>query len=479
MSKNKKITIFGFHPLIMFLMILISGVHLYFLKESNLDSNGHPETLLWHPLLTPLFFLMILGFTLDFIGKSIPILNKLGLGFILCILVPSYVVHKEIIPPYLFTIIKSFFTKPDRKALNQGLGINFAQFFVTIIVSGSILSVDRNLLKRSITKFIPLALFFVYCSFVFVGLLGILLNYQCPDIFKDKSQGPFWDAILFICFPLTNGGTNLGIAGFANGVLKDVFPNLNNDDIRTAILTPLIFARTLSIILAGIITIFFNNTKFSGRGKLEKKKNIADYQFNKLISYNIKNNKTNKNINYQHLGIGLLMIFTFYSIGCVINYFFYTRWEFKLDAMVYVIILLLIIKLLHLMPNYQKYISQTGKFTETIFTVPVLAGLGLITKWDILIKCLKDYKICLMVATSLIFVIIVSFMFASYFNFYALELALTAGISSHSIGGPGNVGVMTISNRIDLLPFAMISTRLVGVIIFVLSTCLIKWKFSI
>lgn len=479
MSKNKKTTIFGFHPLMIVFMILISFVHLYFLKESKLDSNGHPETLLWHPLLTPLFFLMILGFTLDFIGKSIPILNKLGLGFILCILIPSYFVHKEIIPSYLFTTIKSFFVKPDGTSLNQGLGINFAQFFVIIVVSGSISSVDRNLLKRSITKFIPLALFFVFFSFVLVGFLGILLNYQCPDIFKDKSQGSFWDAILFICVPLTNGGTNLGIAGFANGVLKDAFPNLNNDDIRTAILTPLIFARTLSIILAGIITIFFNNTKFSGRGQLEKNKNITDYQFNKLPFYNIKNNKTNKNINYQNLGMGLLIILTFYSTGCVINYFFYKKYIFKLDAIVYAIILLLIIKLLNLIPNYQKYISQTGKFIETIFTVPVLAGLGLITKWDILIKCLKDYKICLMVVTSLIVVIIFSFMLASYFNFYALELALTAGISSHSIGGPGNIGVMTISNRMDLLPFAMISTRLVGVVIFVLATFLIKFKFSI
>ncbi|MDV3205118.1 MAG: 2-hydroxycarboxylate transporter family protein, partial [Sweet potato little leaf phytoplasma] len=45
--------------------------------------------------------------------------------------------------------------------------------------------------------------------------------------------------------------------------------------------------------------------------------------------------------------------------------------------------------------------------------------------------------------------------------FYPLETALTSGISSYSIGGAGNVGVMTISHRMNLLPFAMILTEVI------------------
>ncbi|KAB8121948.1 MAG: malate/citrate symporter [Candidatus Phytoplasma cynodontis] len=464
-NKNKVIKffkekrIFGFQTYVFFLFALMGILNIFYITQ-----NPSLIKSLWHPLITPLFIMMLLGIFCDFVGKNIPILNKFGLGFLLCILLPSFLVYKKIISPDIaYYFDKLFFNKTSVSNSNDGIGINFSQFFITIVISGSILSVDRDLLKRSIFKFIPLTLISVFLSILITGFLGKLLSYQCPDIFKDKSKGSFFDSIFFVLVPLTNGGTNLGINGFANGIYLDFFKK-DASSIRTAILAPLVLARVLSIFLSGILFVMFDKTIFSGKGSLEKKQ--------KQMSFSDNNKNAKKSIlEYQNIGMGMLIIFAFYSVGNVINTFFASKFSFKLDAMVYVILLLLIVKIFHLMSDKnQIFVSQTGQFMMTNFTAPVLAGLGLTTNFSELIKCITNRNILLMVSFSLILVVLITFLLSSFFGFYPLEAALTAGICSHSIGGTGNIGVMAISNRMDLLPFATIATRVVGPIIFSLAS---------
>jgi Na+/citrate or Na+/malate symporter len=453
--KNKT-KIFGFNPLIFLGFTLILFLNIIYINEFSEDIGK-----IWHPLITPIFIMLILGIIFNFIGNNIPVLNKFGLGFLLCIFVPSFLVYKGIISKdvaYYFD--KLFFNKASDRS-KEGIGINFSQFFITIVISGSILGVDKELLRKSLFKFIPLTLIAIFISILATGSLGYLLNYKCPEVFQEKSKGSFFDSIFFVLTPLTNGGTNLGINGFANGIYKDYFgkePSL----IRTAILAPLVLARVLSIFLAGILNVTLDKTKFSGKGKLTKNQNESFK----------KNNIKKFPLNYQNIGMGLIIIFTFYEIGAMINHFVSSsRCQIKLDAMVYVIFILLIIKIFSLMSEEnQNYVSQTGQFMTTNFTAPILAGLGLTTDFKELIQCITNKNILLMVTFSLLLVIVVTFLLSSLFNFYPLEASLTAGICSHSIGGTGNIGVMTISNRMHLLPFGMIATRIVGPIIFALAS---------
>ncbi|MFR0367889.1 2-hydroxycarboxylate transporter family protein [Candidatus Phytoplasma palmae] len=415
---------------------------------------------LWHPLLTPFLIMMTLGIALNFIGQKIPFLNKLGLGFILCIIVPSYLVREGYIHYWIAEYFdKMFFNKPALR--DQGIGINFSQFFITIVIAGSICSVEGSLLKRSIKKFIPLTLIAIGSSILITGCLGYLLNYRCPSIFSHKSRGSFFDSIFFVAVPLTNGGTNLGINGFANSLYYDYFRR-DASLIRTAIIAPLILARVLSIFFAGLLTVSLDKTEFSGRGNLEKN------------SYGSRRSGSDdKMANIQSIGSGMLIVFAFYSIGNMLNTYIVENAgvKFKLDAMVYVIAILLIIKIFNILPEEEQiHVGKAGNFMTKIFTAPVLAGLGLTTNFNELMNCIIDKNILLMVIMSFSTVILITFCLSKIFNFYPLEAALTAGICSHSIGGTGNIGVMSISNRINLLPFAMIATRIVGPIIFALAT---------
>ncbi|MDV3196213.1 MAG: 2-hydroxycarboxylate transporter family protein [Candidatus Phytoplasma stylosanthis] len=448
--KKNKTQKLGLNSLFFLIITIILIFNIYYFQSSEIDS-------LWNTFSTSLFFIMILGFGLNYIGKKIPFLNKLGLGFVLCILVPSYLVYSGIINPLISKKINFFYS-------NENNGMNFPKFFIITVIIGNILNIKLSLLKKFISKIIILSLFSILISCLMTGFLGYLINYKIPEIFKTKSKGSFLDTIFFIFFPLTNGGSNLGINGSINGSYGNIFQK--KTELKSILLTPLIILRILSIFFAGFLYSFFDKTKFSGKGHLQKK-----YK-------NFYNNPNPKFVNYKNLGTGLLIILGFYSLGNMINEIF-IKSGIWLDEIIYIIILTFIVKIFNLISKEHKnYICQISQFMAINFTTPMLALLGLTTDFKILISNISNYKIIFLVFSALLITIICAFFLALLFNLYPLETSLIIGISSYSIGSTGNIGVMSISHRMELLSLAMIISRIIGIFIFIISSFGIIFFYS-
>lgn len=59
-------------------------------------------------------------------------------------------------------------------------------------------------------------------------------------------------------------------------------------------------------------------------------------------------------------------------------------------------------------------------------------------------------------------------------GFYPVESAITAGLCTNSMGGTGNIAVLSASDRMGLIPFAQMATRLGGSVILISASVLIQ-----
>ena len=59
-------------------------------------------------------------------------------------------------------------------------------------------------------------------------------------------------------------------------------------------------------------------------------------------------------------------------------------------------------------------------------------------------------------------------------GFYPIESAITAGLCMANMGGTGDVAVLSAANRMELMPFAQISSRIGGAFMLILASILLQ-----
>ena len=107
-------------------------------------------------------------------------------------------------------------------------------------------------------------------------------------------------------------------------------------------------------------------------------------------------------------------------------------------------------------------------------TAAVLAGIGIALlnlnvladafTWQFVVLCL----------TSVVTISVVAGFVGKLFGLYPVEAAITAGFCNNSMGGTGNVAVLSAADRMNLIAFAQMGNRLGGALVLILSGFLIQ-----
>ena len=102
-------------------------------------------------------------------------------------------------------------------------------------------------------------------------------------------------------------------------------------------------------------------------------------------------------------------------------------------------------------------------FVRTTMTYPLLFAIGVaLTPWDKLIAAFHLANIITIVSTVMA-IMATGFFVGRLMNMYPIETAIVNACHSGQ-GGTGDVAILTAANRMQLMPFAQIATRIGGAI---------------
>ncbi|ABC65169.1 malate-sodium symport [Aster yellows witches'-broom phytoplasma AYWB] len=473
-----KKTILGFSVPLFFLMILVVFVQVFVLGFVSFKTTNKFEPV-FHPLITPLLIAMLLAAVLQKIGAKTPLLKDIGGGSILCILVPSILFTYPFFKDGSIFLQMQNFMRIIMKHLNAESitvkiqetkytykAVGFSNFFVSALIIGSFLSMDKKLLKSSFKKFIPLILVSLITGALFVGTLGALLHpIGGLENASQTSKGAFLDAVFYIFAPLASGGMSSGVTPLKNAYAGQ---NLDLQEPFMSHMTPaLLVGGIFSIFASGLIKKFVKTTKYSGYGKLEVKDVPKNPNKN---TYKLVPEK----LSYHQITTGLIAIFTLYLFSVLIKESLILLLpnikKYLPEYIVFLVFVVVLMKLFNVVSDYyNSCINQASKFVTTNFTSAFLVILGSSIPMEAMLKQL-NFKFVFTCIMCVLLVALVAGYLGKKLGYYPVESSITAGLCTNSIGGAGNVAILSASDLMGLMPFAQIATRIGGALVVVVAS---------
>lgn len=415
-------TMFGFIPLKYFLpMLILVTIGIY------LDCNA-PGFLGGFTICT------VFGLLLCKIGDNTPFVKTyLGGGGFVAIFGAAIIAYLGVFPESTTTHLTSFVKSMD-----------YIGWCVAALICGSILTMDRKLLIKAGSRYIIPVFGGISIAFVLTGITGMLLGYGWKE------------AILFIALPIMGGGTSAGAVPtsqtYASLLSQDA-------DYYLSLLMPaVVIGNALAVVLAGILnSIGKKFPKTTGNGVLMK-------------GFELKEETTEKKpLSIEALGRGFVITGLFFVMGSlcefVIPQIHYYAWT---------IILCAVFKIANFVPqDVQDDLKQWYTFILKIGAGPsVFFAIGYVyTDLGVVIANMS-VAYFILTLTTVLGAILGGWFIGKLVGFYPVESAITSGLCMANMGGSGDIATLGAADRMELMPFAQISSRIGGAIIIVLASIL-------
>ncbi len=376
-------------------------------------------------ILANIAFLITGGFLCAEIGKRVPVLNRLGFAAIFATFAPSYLEYAGLLPKVLVKSISDF-TEAS----------NFLYLFIASIVVGSILGMDRRSLISGFGKiFIPLILgsavaFVVGCS------TGVALGLG------------FQHTLFKIVAPIMAGGVGEGAIPLSVGYAH--FSGQPQGEAFAEVLPPVMLGSLCAIVLAGGLNFLGRRfPNLTGEGRLQ----IGEEDISPIAHASVAAAPSP-----QTIGAALLMVAVLYLLGAL------SQTLFNWPGPVVMLVLAVVIKLARLAPpalEQGAYVNY--RFFSTCVTYPLLFAIGVAkTPWEKLISAFNLPTLATILVT-VVTLIATGFVSARWVGLHPIDTAIVNATHSGQ-GGTGDVAILTAANRMQLMPFAQIATRIGGAI---------------
>lgn len=378
------------------------------------------------------------GATCGELGKRLPFFKHIGGGVILATFVPSYLIYADLLPSDLISGVQKF-TEESK----------FIYVFIAAVIVGSILGMNRKVLIAGFLKiFIPIGV-----GSILAGIVGTLTG---------TLLGIGWQKTLFyIVIPIMAGGVGEGAIPLSIGYAEITGEKQGH-----------IFAEVLPVVMLGSLTAIFLAAALSYLGK--KKPHLTGEGQLTIEGGDddvTKGGKERTHVMFdpQAAVAGGMIAVTLYLTGV------FCHAMFGLPAPVAMLFLAVIVKLLQLVPTrIEDGAFMVYKFFYVGVTYPLLFAIGVsMTPWEKLVAAFNaPYLITIFM--TVVTLIATGFVLGKRLGMYPIETAIVNACHSGQ-GGTGDVAILTAANRMVLMPFAQISTRIGGAVTVTLAIVAFAW----
>ncbi|WP_301107464.1 2-hydroxycarboxylate transporter family protein [Sporosarcina sp.] len=382
-------------------------------------------------LIGALLIMIVLGELLGFIGDHTPIIKTfLGGGAIVAIFGSSYLVYSGLMPAGTVESITEFMKAGD-----------FLNFYIAALITGSILGMNSKVLLQAGLRYAFPLLAGIVGAIVLAAIVGKIVGFSIQD------------SVLVMTLPIMGGGLGAGAVPMA-----EVYSELLGKDTSyymSLLIPALALGNVFAIILAAGLNVLGKKfPSLTGNGQL-----IKGFTYEQPVL----------KADFGKMGVGLLVAASFYMVGTILGQFI------PIHPYAIMILTVAIVKATNLLPAFiEESASQWYQFVAKNFTLALLIGVGVVyTDLGAILSALSIQYVVIVMGVVL-GAIIGAGLVGKLVGFYPIEAAITAGLCMANMGGTGDVAVLSAAKRMELMPFAQISSRLGGALIILLASLLVN-----
>ncbi|MBX4757102.1 2-hydroxycarboxylate transporter family protein [Klebsiella sp. CVUAS 8534.2] len=368
--------------------------------------------------------LAFFGFACGEFGKRLPILGKLGAAAICATFIPSALVHYGLLPDVVVESTTKFYKST-----------NILYLYICCIIVGSIMSMNRTTLIQGFMRiFFPMLCGEIVGMVVGVGV-GTALGLE-----------PF-QAFFFIVLPIMAGGVGEGAIPLSIG-----YAALMHMDQGVALgrVLPMVMLGSLTaiVIAGGLNQLGKRFPHLTGEGQLMPNRRNETH----------RETPAEGKMDVTTLASGALLAVLLYMLGML------GQKTIGLPAPVGMLFLAVLLKLVNgVSPRLQEGSQMVYKFFRTAVTYPILFAVGVaITPWQELVNAFTLTNLLVIISTVSALVA-TGFLVGKKIGMHPIDVAIVSCCQSGQ-GGTGDVAILTSGNRMNLMPFAQIATRIGGAI---------------
>lgn len=422
----------GFSLPIFSFILLIVGIIVYF---------PFGETGFIRPNFLVIFtILAVFGILFGEIGDRIPIWNEyIGGGTVLVFFMSAVFGTYNLVPNHLLKSIEIFYGKQP---------VNFLEIFIPTLIVGSVLTVNRKTLVKAITGYIPL---------IIIGVIGASVFGIAVELIFGKTP---IDIMMNYVLPIMGGGTGAGAIPMSEMWAQQT--GRNPGEWFAFAISILTIANVLAILGGALLNkIGQRKPQLTGFGNLvidDTKEAIRDEEVQLEVGQ--------KEFMAALVFTGVLFMFSHLSAVIWSSFGF----SFEMHRLAFLVIYAVILNIINVVPPALKAGAKNMQNFFSKHTIWVLMGaVGFGTNVDEIINSFTFGNLC--IALGIVLGAVVSIMVVSKkMKFYPVEAAITAGLCMANRGGAGDVAVLGAANRMELISFAQISSRVGGAMMLILGS---------